>query len=144
MGVDVEAIRATTDVDGIAARFFSMAEQRALASVAPTDRLAACFACWTRKEAYLKGIGVGVTVELRDVDVSVDAGQPATVAGWSVYQVDVAPGFAATVAVAVAGERLGGWVPPRPILVVPTTFFDVPLMELWMPLMAGASIVVAP
>jgi 4'-phosphopantetheinyl transferase len=110
VGVDVEAIRATADVDGIAARFFSRAEQCALASLPPAQRLAAAFQCWTGKEAYVKGIGAGLTFPLRTVDVWVSGGQPAMVTGWSVHQVDVAPGFAA----AVAGAGIGEWVPSVP------------------------------
>jgi 4'-phosphopantetheinyl transferase len=107
VGVDVEAIRATADVDGIAARFFSPAEQRALASLPPAQRMAASFQCWTRKEAYVKGTGAGLSFPLRTVDVWVGGRQRAVVSGWSVHQVDLAPGFAA----AVAGADLGDWVP---------------------------------
>jgi 4'-phosphopantetheinyl transferase len=70
VGVDVELIRADADLDGIAAKFFTRAEQDALASLPPAQRLAASFHCWTRKEAYLKGIGAGLTSPLlRTVDV---------------------------------------------------------------------------
>jgi 4'-phosphopantetheinyl transferase len=110
VGVDVEAIRATADVDGIAARFFSPGEQRALASLPPAQRVAASFQCWTRKEAYVKGIGAGLSFPLGTVDVWVGGRQRAIVSGWSVHQVDVAPGFAA----AVAGADLGDWVPNVP------------------------------
>ena len=110
VGVDVEAIRATADVDGIAARFFSRAEQRALASLPRAQRLAASFHCWTRKEAYVKGIGTGLSFPLRNVDVWDGSRRPATVSGWSVHQVDVSPEFAA----AVAGAGLGNCVPEVP------------------------------
>lgn len=110
VGVDVEAIRATADVDGIAARFFSRAEQRALESLAPPQRLAACFQCWTRKEAYVKGIGAGLSIPLPTVDVWIGGHQPARVFGWTVHQVDLAPGFAA----AAAGAAPGAWVPSVP------------------------------
>jgi 4'-phosphopantetheinyl transferase len=110
VGVDVEAIRATADIDGIAARFFSPAEQRALASLPPAQRVAASFQCWTRKEAYVKGIGAGLTVPLRTVEVWAGGRQRVAVSGWSVHQVDMAPGFAA----AVAGAGIGAWVPNVP------------------------------
>lgn len=110
VGVDVEAIRATADIDGIAARFFSPAEQRALASLPPAQRLAASFQCWTRKEAYVKGIGAGLAFPLRTVDVWAGGRERVTVSGWSVHQVDMAPGFAA----AVAGAGTCAWVPKVP------------------------------
>src|SRR5262249_37272084 len=87
VGVDIEAIRATTDIDGIAARFMSPAEQRALASVNASQRIVALFQCWTRKEAYVKGIGTGLSFGLEDVDVWDGGRGPATVSGWSIHQV---------------------------------------------------------
>ncbi len=110
VGVDVEAIRVTGGVDTIAARFFSAAERSALASLPAAQRLEAGFQCWTRKEAYVKGIGAGLHFPLATVDVWVGDAQPVAVNGWSVHQVDVAPGFAA----AVAGAGPGEWVPPAP------------------------------
>jgi 4'-phosphopantetheinyl transferase len=110
VGVDVEAIRATADIDAIAARFFSEAEQRALASLPPAQRLAASFQCWTRKEAYVKGIGSGLTFPLHTVEVWGGGRRRVTVSGWAVHEVDIAPGFAA----AVAGADAGEWVPEVP------------------------------
>jgi 4'-phosphopantetheinyl transferase len=110
VGVDVEAIR-PADVERIAARFFSQGERRALASLPPAQRLAASFQCWTRKEAYAKGIGAGLTFPLRSVEVWAGGRQHVTVSGWSVHQVDMAaPGFAA----AVAGAGLADRVPKAP------------------------------
>lgn len=108
VGVDVEAIRVTADVDGLAARFFSPAEQRSLAPLPPTERLVACYQCWTRKEAYLKGIGVGLALPLRDIDLSVLPRRTTEVSHWSVHQIEVLPGFAA----AVAGKGLGATARP--------------------------------
>lgn len=110
VGVDIEAIRAIADIDGIATRFMSPAEQRALICLPSAQRLEAFFQCWTRKEAFVKGIGTGLSFPLRDVDVWDSGGRSITVFGWSVHQVDVAPGLAA----AVAGASLGDWVPHFP------------------------------
>ena len=110
VGVDIEAIRATTDIDRMAARFLSQAEQRRLGLLSPAQREPAFFQCWTRKEALLKGVGTGLRFPLREVDVWDGDGRPATVSGWSVHDVDLAPGFAA----AVAGASLDDWVPPVP------------------------------
>ena len=110
VGVDIEAIRAVAEIDGIATRFMSPAEQRALMCLPPEKRLEAFFQCWTRKEAFGKGIGTGLSFPLRDLDVWDSGGRSITVFGWSVHQVDVAPGLAA----AVAGASLGDWVPQVP------------------------------
>jgi 4'-phosphopantetheinyl transferase len=117
VGVDVEAIQADTDVDGIAARFFSPTEQRALASVSPAQRLAACIQGWTCKEAYVKGIGAGLSFPIDTVDVWVAGSQRAIVSGWSVHQVDLTPGqvdLTPGFAAAVAGADDGEWAPSSP------------------------------
>ncbi|MGH8995882.1 MAG: 4'-phosphopantetheinyl transferase family protein [Acidimicrobiales bacterium] len=106
IGVDIEAIRVIADVDGLAARFFSPADQRWLSSLPPQQRLVACFRCWTRWEAYLKGTGAGLGAPARHIDLSVTLGRPAS--GWSVHQVDLLPGFAAAVAVGDRGAALDG------------------------------------
>ncbi len=110
VGVDIEAIRTITDVDGIVARFMSPREQRALASLPPAHRLPAFFHCWTRKEAYGKGMGTGLGFALSDVDVWDGGRRQATMSGWSIHQVDVSPGYAA----AVAGADPGEWSPQVP------------------------------
>lgn len=109
VGVDIETIRDTINVDGMAARFMSPAERRALAALPPSHRRAAFFDCWTRKEAYGKGLGTGLGFPLRDVDVWAGDRRPANASGWAVHQVDVGPGWAA----AVAGDKVGSWVPRK-------------------------------
>ena len=59
LGVDVEAVRALDDADGIASRFFAPGENERLRSLPDGIRTGAFFACWTRKEAYLKALGSG-------------------------------------------------------------------------------------
>jgi 4'-phosphopantetheinyl transferase len=110
VGVDVEAIQAIADTDGMVARYLSPAEQRDLASLPPARRHAAFFQCWTRKEAYVKGIGTGLSFPLRDVDVWDGGRGRVTFSGWSIHQLEIAPGLAA----AVAGACLGDWVPRVP------------------------------
>jgi 4'-phosphopantetheinyl transferase len=61
IGVDVERVRTDLDVDGIAARFFSTREYNIWASLAGQAKYDAFFACWTRKEAYLKARGIGLS-----------------------------------------------------------------------------------
>jgi 4'-phosphopantetheinyl transferase len=112
VGVDVEAIRTTADVDldDMATKFFSVAERRALGALPPPQRLAASFQCWTCKEAYVKAIGSGLSFPTQTVQVWSDDARQVTVSGWTIHQIEVAPGFAA----AVAGKGLEGWIPTVP------------------------------
>lgn len=114
VGVDVERIR--SGIADSAADFCSQAEVAALAKLDPTRHEAAFFACWTRKEAYLKARGDGLAVALDRFDVEVDPElppvllatrhDPADVARWTLAQLPPIPGYAT--AVAAAG---GGWRP---------------------------------
>jgi 4'-phosphopantetheinyl transferase len=73
IGIDVERIRSQPDALQLARRFFSEREQQQLESL-PADKLTAAFLrCWTRKEAYIKARGEGLSLPLNQFDVSVEA-----------------------------------------------------------------------
>jgi 4'-phosphopantetheinyl transferase len=76
VGVDVEIIRADLAGETIAERFFSPREVAALRSLAPGEQVAAFFRCWTRKEAFLKARGEGLSLPLDRFDVSLRPGEP--------------------------------------------------------------------
>jgi 4'-phosphopantetheinyl transferase len=118
VGVDVEAVDPATDVERFAARFLSVGEQHALSHQPRTQRRASVFACWTRKEAYLKGTGDGLAVPPASVEVWAGDDRPVTLGGWSVHPLAVGPGFAA----AVAGGESHGWVPSGPHKPNPSIF----------------------
>jgi len=73
IGVDVEQVRRDFDVEAIARRFFSPREQRQLADFCNEERVDAFFRCWTRKEAYIKATGKGLSLPLAQFDVSLGA-----------------------------------------------------------------------
>ncbi len=133
VGVDLELVRAISELDRIAMRCFTpreRAEQRA--QVGPA-RLLAFFNGWTRKEAFTKATGEGLSRDLRGVEVTVTPGEPAQLrsldgrdedaARWFVRDVSPTPGFVG--AVVAEGERFAvhrfrwsdrhqdpvGWVP---------------------------------
>ena len=108
--MDVEAVDAATGVERFAERFLSGVEQRALARRPSERRRDALFACWTRKEAYLKGKGEGLSVSPATVEVWAGDDRPVTPAGWSVHALAAGPGFAG----AVAGAEMRGWIPSGP------------------------------
>ena len=77
LGVDVEYIRPIDDMTQIASRFFSPAEARELAGLPEGKRQRAFFLCWTRKEAYIKALGDGLSIPLSDFQVTFADDEPA-------------------------------------------------------------------
>ncbi len=72
VGVDLEVIRPLRDPDAVAKRFFSERETQMLAALHPSTRQRAFFACWTRKEAYVKALGTGIANTLPGFSVVID------------------------------------------------------------------------
>jgi 4'-phosphopantetheinyl transferase len=109
VGVDLEQIRDSVAYEALAERFFTAGERAALEQLDPSRRREAFFTCWTRKEAYAKGLGETLAVALNRFDVTVDPreparlivdrGDPEAVRAWSLLDVDAGPGFRAAVAV---------------------------------------------
>jgi 4'-phosphopantetheinyl transferase len=76
VGIDVEPLREVPDALDLAGRFFAPAERAALEAVATSERARAFLTCWTRKEAYVKAVGAGLSHPLDAFCVSVRADQP--------------------------------------------------------------------
>lgn len=93
VGVDVECIKADFTTEEIAERFFSPHEVETLNALVAAERPAEFFRYWTRKEAYIKALGTGLSHPLNEFDVSV------AIPGWSIVDLDVGPGYAAALAV---------------------------------------------
>lgn len=70
VGIDIERIRPVMSREGLARRYYTREEQQELASLAAQASLARFFAFWTRKEAFVKLLGVGLQGELSSIDVS--------------------------------------------------------------------------
>jgi 4'-phosphopantetheinyl transferase len=110
VGVDVERLRRDLPMERLAARFFAPREIAALRSTPEIVRPAAFFACWTRKEAFVKATGAGIFRQpLQSFAVSVEPGAgpvPLEIPGhdeeagrWRLESLDAGPGYAAAVAV---------------------------------------------
>jgi 4'-phosphopantetheinyl transferase len=70
IGLDIEKVRTIPDVSGIARIFFSAHEREGLARLPANMRNLAFLNFWTRKEAYLKAVGKGLSVPLTRFDVA--------------------------------------------------------------------------
>jgi 4'-phosphopantetheinyl transferase len=109
VGVDVEKIRPEIDLEGIARRFFSSSEVESLINLEDELHLEAFFRCWTRKEAYLKARGGGLSIPLDQFDVTLDPESPATllatrddpklVSRWSLTNINLTEDYLSALAV---------------------------------------------
>jgi 4'-phosphopantetheinyl transferase len=79
VGIDVEEIRDIPDADDLAIRFFSAAEAVAFRATPAERRSLAFLACWTRKEAFIKALGEGLSHPLDAFDVTLDPDGPARI-----------------------------------------------------------------
>lgn len=113
VGVDVELIRPISE--GIT-RFFSDSEQAALAALAPEDWPRGFFQCWTRKEAFVKALGRGLLIPLKDFDVTLAPGEPPLVLRymadpdaprrWALRHLEFGAGFIGALAIPAENRRL--------------------------------------
>ena len=71
IGVDIELVRPIADIESLAGLVFSDVERREL-ELAP-DPVSAFLNGWTRKEAYVKALGLGLTAPLREITVSLSS-----------------------------------------------------------------------
>ncbi len=119
IGVDIERIRTDVEYAQIAEKFFSPRENAALRTLYAHQQPLAFFNCWTRKEAFIKAIGEGVSFPLDQFDVSLVPGEPARLltirgdarvaAGWQLEELDVGDGYAAAYAMQSTGCQLKCW-----------------------------------
>ncbi len=76
VGIDIEWIRPDLAIAEIAERFFSASEAALLRSLPAEARLEAFFRCWTRKEAYIKARGEGLSRPLNQIDLPLARAEP--------------------------------------------------------------------
>jgi 4'-phosphopantetheinyl transferase len=109
VGIDIEYMREDFATIEVAERFFSKDEFEALKSTPNDRRTEAFFNCWSRKESYIKAIGMGVSYPLDGFTVSLapDAtpellkvnADATEAARWKMYEIDVGEGYAAALIV---------------------------------------------
>jgi 4'-phosphopantetheinyl transferase len=124
VGIDVEFIRESVEVEQIAERFFSQREIATLRALPVSLRKYAFFLCWTRKEAYIKARGQGLSLPLDQFDVSLTPGEPAALLRtradpdealrWSLQELSIGSGYVSALAVEGHDWCLSCWQRPRP------------------------------
>lgn len=121
VGVDVERTERFADLDAVAGRVFSPSELADYHAQEGDARRIAFFNGWTRKEAFIKATGEGMTRALKGFDVVIRPGEAAAVrriddlsedaSRWSLHAWEPVPGYVAAVAVRAPGihPRIMAW-----------------------------------
>lgn len=109
IGCDIEWRNPELACPKVAERLFAPVEYAALRALPAEQWVAGFYNCWTRKEAYVKALGLGLSYPLDAFTVSVDEPVRFTSEepGWSLIAFEPAPGFQAALAIS---ERRS---PPR-------------------------------
>jgi 4'-phosphopantetheinyl transferase len=108
LGVDIEQIGPLADMQQIANHFFCPEEAAEVMCAPQGERERAFFLCWTRKEAYIKATGDGLSAPLGSFRVTVHPDKPARFVhiqhneieakSWTLHDFQVAAGYAAALA----------------------------------------------
>ncbi len=118
LGVDLEQLKPVGEAERIVASFFSEAEQAEFATIAVEARPTAFLRGWTRKEAILKGLGVGIAglaarhqtgFGTGDLGAEFAPAAPSSRVGpWQLWEAAPRAGFVAALACQVApiGDRV--------------------------------------
>jgi 4'-phosphopantetheinyl transferase len=119
VGVDVEHFRLNLEHEKIARRSFSRVEYEEVSAIPHEQKVIAFFNCWTRKEAYIKAHGWGLSLPLDSFDVSLAPDEPVVLRAtrsdpnearkWTLLSLDVHPEHAGALAVEGAGMEFRLW-----------------------------------
>ncbi len=119
VGVDLEYVRPSGTDDRVAERFFSAREVMALRTLPKSAQAEAFFHCWTRKEAYIKARGEGLSIGLNSFAVSLAPDQMTNLSitrsdgseagGWSLRALAPGDGYVSAVVAEGADWSLALW-----------------------------------
>ncbi len=126
VGIDVEHWNDRLDDQArarLAESAFSVQESTTLHALPLGQRETAFYATWSRKEAYLKGTGLGVSGGLThftvtasdDVRLIADHRHPAHVLQWRLHDIDVGDGYSAALAANPPHRRVEHWIAAPPL-----------------------------
>ncbi|WP_395375874.1 4'-phosphopantetheinyl transferase family protein [Marinicella sp. W31] len=109
LGIDIEEMKTDLDLMEMAQQVFSGSEYQQLIQLPEAKRIQAFYNGWTRKEAYIKGDGKGLSIPLKSFNVSlVDKEQPILLATahdeqacdhWSIYNINTPENYAGALAI---------------------------------------------
>ncbi len=102
IGIDVEYIRRDFSTEDIARRFFTPNEVESIESNPEAERVAAFYRCWTRKEAYIKAIGSGLSQPLNQFDVN-------CLPEWSLIDLEPGEDYVGALAIEGAVDQIHRW-----------------------------------
>lgn len=116
VGIDIEQVRPDLATLQAIEQQFSPRERSVIAGVPAEWRTAALFKGWTSKEAYIKGLGGGLSVRLAEFDVCVDPDKPPRLlrahpladrrGSWCLHEVPRIPGYSAALATALGPAQI--------------------------------------
>lgn len=119
VGVDIERMRQGISSQVIARQYFSRSEVSELLALPSEQWETGFFNCWTRKEAYIKAQGLGLSLPLESFDVSLAPDEPAILqatrpdpgeaAHWTLLSLEVDSAYAAALAVEGQGLEFRFW-----------------------------------
>ena len=111
IGLDIEIMRPVSRE--LPERYFSAIERAGLRALEGESWRDAFFRCWTRKEAVIKALGLGLAFPLSDFDVSFDDARPAALTRlvgapmaadeWQLHHIDVSSDCVGAIAAAQTG-----------------------------------------
>jgi 4'-phosphopantetheinyl transferase len=116
VGIDVERVRVLQDFESIAVQVFACAERELIACTPRDDRVATFFRLWSRKEAYVKAVGHGLSIPLNEVSVVTSwidtpdgEGSMHEHPRWYVQDLHCAPSYAAALATQGQPSHITCW-----------------------------------
>ena len=119
IGVDLEMVQKESSIESIARRFFTPGEAELLLSLPALLQPEAFFTCWTRKEAFVKAQGEGLSIPLDQLEVSFYpndtpkllrvGNDPGESSQWSMFHLEPGEGYVGALVVEGKDLEVMGW-----------------------------------
>jgi 4'-phosphopantetheinyl transferase len=105
IGVDIERHDPFALTAELLSAVFTIEERTELASLAPEDRVKGFYRAWTRKEAFIKATGEGLSADLQSFSVTLNPEYPPSLrltakypcGQWNLHSLDTGPDYEAAI-----------------------------------------------